>query len=89
MVVGGLAILSLVVVPIFYYQFIYGPTISQKELIKPITVQAAQDSGIGSGDYTKASTWFPTAKPQSIINNQVPTYTISTPDLKTRTMSFP
>lgn len=84
MIVGGVGILGLVVVPLFYYQFILGPTIVKKEFIRPIAVASAQDNSQNTPDvdYTKASTWFPSAKPQSLINSSVSSYTISIPDLK-------
>jgi sortase A len=84
MIVGGFGILSMVVAPLFYYQFVIGPSLSKKEFIKPVPVVSAQESSFEESDldYTKVSTWFPSAIPQPSIKSQIFSYTISIPDLK-------
>lgn len=81
MLLGGFISLGMVVVPMFYYQFILGPTLTKTEFIQPVPVLAAQ-SPADETDYSKVSNWFPAAKPQTIINSNVGSYTISIPKLK-------
>ncbi len=82
MVLGGSLSIGIVALPIIYYQFILGPSLSKTEFIQPIPVVAAKELDLASQtDYTKASSWFPTAKPQSNLSS-VSSYTISIPELK-------
>lgn len=88
MVFSGFIMLSLVVGPLFYYQFIVGPSLVKQEFIKPVTVLAQENSLSGGDlDYTKVGSWFPTAKPQFFQQSQVSSYTITIPDLKIKDMT--
>lgn len=85
LIVLGMGTVGIVAVPLFYYQFILGPNFSKTEFIKPVPVLAAPETSTDlkdNTDYTRASSWFPTAKPQMSITSQVSSYTLSIPDLK-------
>lgn len=82
MVFGGLFSLGVVLVPLFYYQYVIGPSLTKTEFIRPVPVFAAQDEGGYDTDYSRASNWFPSAKPQVVNNSSVTSYTISIPKLK-------
>lgn len=82
MVTGGLVSLGIVIIPLFYYQYVIGPSLTKTELIRPVPVFAAQGDLGYDTDYSLVSNWFPSAKPQSRTNTAVTSYTISIPKLK-------
>lgn len=84
MVFMGFSLLGIVATPLAYYQFIYGPQLSREIVLKPVSAVAAEQNTrvLGeSTDYSKATTWFPTAKQYTDIISQVTSYNISIPDL--------
>jgi sortase A len=75
----GVILLLWVFYPIISYQ-LTAPTLMT--FLSPIANDSQAASPDGSADYTKASSWFPTAKAEDSFNNNAPSfYKISIPRL--------
>lgn len=80
----GIILISLIAVPLFYYQFILGPRLIKPKILSPIPIVNAQESekDLNNSDYAKASAWFPKATPQTKVNSTVSSYTLTIADLR-------
>lgn len=76
---SGLVILIVIFWPIIEYQFFSSN--NYKTLLSPLV---AQPQSYQKTDYTKASTWFPSAETQAFVGSEVKYYNISIPKLDIR-----
>lgn len=96
LIIGGMAMITIVIYPILIYQIQYIPNTFRKELIKPVKIfenyeiQATSEeqvqkqkvfSNLSQVDTTNARVWFPDAKFVKTTAPKITNYTLSIPKL--------
>ena len=81
MVVVGFLLIISVTAPLFIYQFVVSP--SFRPMVKPMVEQSVLGDQIQSGvDYTRVSSWFPTAPRPTSLPSKITHYNLSIPKVR-------
>jgi sortase A len=81
MVTAGLILVLSVTAPLFIYQFIVSPGF--RPMVKPMIDQSVLgDQAQNEADYTKVSSWFPTAPRPTSLPSKITHYNLSIPKVR-------
>jgi sortase A len=81
MVAVGFVLVLSVTAPLFIYQFVVSP--SFRPMVKPMVDQSVLGDQVQAGtDYTKVSSWFPTAPRPTSLPSKITHYNLSVPKVR-------